>query len=71
MEVWKKFVLDLQLTKNYTHVHLGNNNEIRKAYDAFTNPIFYLIDKEGKLIGKKISTNTLRKILIGHIQTGK
>ncbi len=71
METWKKFIQDYQLTRNYTHVHLGNNNEIRRAYDAFTNPLFYLIDKEGKLIGRKISPNTLRKILISHIQTGK
>jgi hypothetical protein len=71
METWKKFIQDYQLTRNYTHVHLGNNNEIRRAYDAFTNPLFYLIDKEGKFIGRKISTNTLRKILISHIQTGK
>jgi hypothetical protein len=71
LEVWKKFIYEFQLTRNYTHVHLGNNNEIRKAYDAFTNPIFYLINKEGKLIGKKISPNTLRKTLIGYIQSGK
>ena len=69
--VWKNFINEHHLDLNYMHVHLGNNNEVRKAYDAFTNPIFYLINKEGKLIGKKISTNTLRKILISYIQTGK
>jgi hypothetical protein len=44
----------------------GNNEnlELRKAYDAFTNPLFYLLDKDGILIAKKLSTNSLRKILI-------
>ena len=42
----------------------NENLELRKAYDAFTNPLFYLLDKDGILIAKKLSTNTLRKILI-------
>jgi hypothetical protein len=70
-EVWKAFIKEHQLNKNYVHVSLGNNNEIRKAYDAYSNPLFYLIDKDGKFIGKKISINTLRKILINYIQSPK
>lgn len=67
-EVWKSFILEHKLSHNYLHVSLGNNYEIRKAYDAFTNPLFYLIDKEGRFIGKKISVNTIRKILINYLQ---
>jgi hypothetical protein len=59
------------LDNNYIHVSLGNNNEIRKAYDAYTNPLFYLINKEGKFVSKKLSVNTLRKIIVNYIQTGK
>jgi hypothetical protein len=70
-EIWKSFITEYHLDRNYVHVNLGNNNEIRKAYDAYSNPIFYLIDNEGRLIGKKISVNTLRKILVSHIQSGK
>lgn len=70
-EIWKTFIKDNHLDNNYIHVSLGNNNEIRKAYDAYTNPLFYLIDSNGRLIGKKISINTLKKILITYIQTGK
>ena len=70
-DVWKSFINDYHLNRNYVHVHLGNNNEIRKAYDAYSNPIFYLIDNDGRLIGKKISVNTLRKILVSNIQSGK
>ena len=65
--VWKDFILNNKLDDQYTHVIMSSNNEnleLRKAYDAFTNPLFYLLDKDGILIAKKLSTNTLRKILI-------
>jgi AhpC/TSA family len=65
--VWKDFINKNKLDLQYTHVIMSGNNEnlsLRKAYDAFTNPLFYLIDKDGVLIAKKMSTNTLRKILI-------
>jgi hypothetical protein len=67
-EVWQAFINEHHLTINYVHVSLGSNNDTRKAYDAYTNPIFYLIDKDGSFIGKKISVNTLRKILVSNIQ---
>lgn len=70
-EVWKAFINEYHLIRNYVHVSLGSNNDIRKTYDAYTNPIFYLIDKDGSFIGKKISVNTLRKILVTNIQGGK
>ena len=66
-EVWKDFILTHQLTDEYAHVIMSGNDEnlaLRKAYDAFTNPLFYLVDKDGILLAKKLSTNTLRKILI-------
>ena len=69
--IWKSFIHEYQLINNYVHVSLGNNDEIRKSYNAYTNPLFFLIDKEGKFIGKKISINTLRKVLISYIQSPK
>jgi hypothetical protein len=70
-EVWKAFIREKGLIYDYMHVSLGNNNDIRKAYDAYTNPLFYLINKQGRFVGKKISVNTLRKVLLTYIQTGK
>ena len=69
--IWKAFINDHHLDHNYMHVSLGNDNEIRKAYDAYTNPLFYLIDNHGKLIGKKISVNTIKKVITGYLQNGK
>jgi hypothetical protein len=70
-EIWKSFINDHHLYHNYMHVTLEGNNEIRKAYDAFSNPLFYLINSDGKFVGKKISANTLKKILIADIQSVK
>ena len=65
---WSNFINTYHLNKDYTHVKLGNDLNIRKAYDAFTNPLFYLIDRDGILLAKKISTNTLRKELVQAFQ---
>jgi hypothetical protein len=70
-DIWKAFINDFNLSNNYMHVSLGANNEIRNAYDAYTNPLFYLIDKQGKFLSKKLSTNTLRKILSNYLQNIK
>ena len=61
---WIDFINKHHLVNNYTHVLLGNDLPIRKAYDAFTNPLFYLIDKDAILLAKKISPNNLRKELV-------
>jgi thiol-disulfide isomerase/thioredoxin len=66
LPVWKDFINKYSLTNNYVHVNLGANVEIRKSYDAFTNPIFYLIDNKGILIGKKLSPLTLRNMVLAN-----
>jgi hypothetical protein len=64
--VWKDFINIYSLTNNYVHVNLGANLPLRKSYDAFTNPIFYLIDKNGILIGKKLSPQTVRNMILAN-----
>jgi hypothetical protein len=66
LPVWKDFINTYRLTNNYVHVNLGTNVEIRKSYDAFTNPIFYLIDKNGILMGKKVSPQTVRNMILAN-----
>ncbi len=61
---WIDFINKYHLVNNYTHVLLGNDLPVRKAYDAFTNPLFYLIDRDAILLAKKTSPNNLRKELI-------
>jgi hypothetical protein len=61
---WINFINKHHLVNNYTHVLLGNDLPVRKAYDAFTNPLFYLIDRDAILLAKKTSPNNLRKELV-------
>lgn len=64
--IWKEFIYTYKLSNNYMHVNLGANVEIRKNYDAFTNPIFYLIDNNSILMGKKLSPLTLRNMVLAN-----
>ena len=61
---WIDFINKYHLVNNYTHVLLGNDLPIRKAYDAFSNPLFYLIDRDAILLAKKTSPSNLRKELV-------
>jgi thiol-disulfide isomerase/thioredoxin len=68
-EIWKNFINNYHLINNYIHVTIGENNDVRKAYDAYSNPIFYLIDKDGRFISKKLGINSFRSILLDYIQS--
>lgn len=62
--VWKQFIIDYKLSNKYTHVKMQSYSmDLRKKYDAFTNPLFYLISKSASLLGKKISPNTLQRFI--------
>jgi hypothetical protein len=65
---WGNFIKTNHLTNNYVHVNLGLNMDIRKSYDAFSNPLFFLIDRDAILLAKKLGVNTLRKELIKAFQ---
>jgi len=47
-------------------VNFGNNMDLRKSYDAFTNPIFYLVNNKGILLGKKLSPQTVRNLILAN-----
>jgi hypothetical protein len=66
LSIWKDFIVKYNLSKNYINVNLGNNMDLRKSYDAFTNPIFYLVNKKGILLGKKLSPQTVRNLILAN-----
>ena len=68
---WVGFIDTHHLTNNYTHVQLGDDLAIRKAYDAFSNPLFYLLDRDAILLAKKLSPNNLKKELLAAFQNFK
>jgi hypothetical protein len=66
LPVWQDFIKTYNLSTNYVHVNLGTNLPLRKSYDAFTNPIFYLIDNNKILMGKKVSPQTVRNMILAN-----
>lgn len=58
---WQKFISDYKLTSRATHVELPIVSEIRTQYDAFSNPVFFLLNRSGEIVAKRISPSTLRK----------
>ena len=68
---WKRFIKDYRLVNQYTHVKMAANSLVRNAYDAYSNPVFFLIDQQAKMVAKKISPSTLRRILVTQLQLGK
>ena len=66
LPVWHDFIKTYNLSTNYVHVNLGTNLPLRKSYDAFTNPIFYLIDNNKILMGKKVSPQTVRNMILAN-----
>lgn len=63
--VWLDFIKKYHVTTNALHVDLPANSPIRSTYDAFANPTFYLLNRKGEVVAKKISPSTLRKYFAG------
>ncbi|MFD3274867.1 hypothetical protein [Aquirufa echingensis] len=58
---WRKFISDYKITTNAKHVELPSVSDIRTQYDAFSNPVFFLLNRAGEIVARRISPNTLRK----------
>lgn len=60
--VWKNFIYSNHLTTKFVHVMMSTDQKIRTFYDAYSTPQFFLIDKNHKLVAKKISAVSLRRM---------
>ena len=62
-ESWKKFLVEKKLT-DFTHVfdpiHLNN---LKEQFDITATPVIYLLDKEKKIIAKKLSHEQVVEIV--------
>ncbi len=68
---WHKFIEDKKLHNHWVHVHnpsrMGN---YRADYNVYSNPIFYLLDKDAIIIGKRIDHSNIGG-LIKHLNDEK
>jgi thiol-disulfide isomerase/thioredoxin len=64
-EKWKEFIKEKNLDSTYwLHVHDPNHiGGFRKNYDVRLNPVLYLINREGKIVGKRIDHSNLTSLI--------
>jgi thiol-disulfide isomerase/thioredoxin len=62
LEGWKKYVEENELP--WINVHdLGGRNRIHDVYDIFSTPVIYLLDKDKKIIAKRLDIENLKKMI--------
>jgi hypothetical protein len=59
--IWVDFIKQYLVHSNTLHVEFPENAPQRAAYDAFSNPTTYLINRKGEIVAKKISPSSLKK----------
>lgn len=68
LEAWKEFIEDKQLT-DWINVHdRGGRNRIHDIYDIYSTPVIYLLDKDKKILAKRLDLETLQKILDSELE---
>ena len=58
---WCNFITKHQLKTNYVHVSIPADSKIQSYFDAYTNPVFHLINKNSIFESQKISSVSLPK----------
>jgi peroxiredoxin len=62
-DTWKKFIVDKKLT-DFVHVfdpiHLNN---LKEQFDIIATPVIYLLDREKRIIGKKLASDQVVEIM--------
>jgi len=58
---WREFISEYKLTSNAAHVTLPSEGNLQSIFDAFSNPMFHLINRKGELKAKNISEISIRK----------
>jgi peroxiredoxin len=62
-EKWKKFIEDKKLNDFWYHIRPDGIDKYRSNYNVYSNPIFYLIDKSGKIVGKRFDHTNLEGLI--------
>jgi thiol-disulfide isomerase/thioredoxin len=68
-EKWKTFINENKLDKNWLHVHdPSHTSNFKSLYDVYSTPVVYLIDTNGKIVGKRIDSSNIAD-LIGFLES--
>jgi thiol-disulfide isomerase/thioredoxin len=68
-EKWKTFITDNKLDTYWLHVHdPSHTSNFRNVYDVYSTPIVYLINRNGKIVGKRLDSGNMAD-LIGFLES--
>ncbi len=63
-EKWVKMINEKKLVKNWIHTHdPTRSGNFRNTYDVYSTPTVYLIDRAGKIVGKKIDHSNVAGLI--------
>jgi hypothetical protein len=61
-KTWLDFIEKYKLRRNYLHVSMPDNGtNIRNAYDAYSNPVFYLINNKNQIVLRKFGSSSIKR----------
>jgi thiol-disulfide isomerase/thioredoxin len=63
-EDWSKFIRTHKLNTNYAHVNLPKESKLRELYDAFSTPIYFLIDSDSDFLARRISPVSIKRYFL-------
>lgn len=68
MEKWKKYIEEKGLTDWLNYIDKLQETNFRVYYDIYSTPVIYVIDKNKKIIAKRLDIENLRKFLDHQIE---
>jgi len=67
MEKWQKFIVDKKLEKGVHVFDPRQNTNFRESYDVYSTPVSYILDKDKKIIAKRLPPESLLDVLSNQI----
>lgn len=64
-ENWEKFIKEYKMENFINGADIELQNYFRETYNIESTPQFYLLDKDRKIVGKRLNAETLPKLLEG------
>lgn len=61
LDKWKQFISTYKITSNALHIRIPNEGNIRTLFDAYSNPVFHLINQKSEMKAKNISPISIRR----------
>jgi thiol-disulfide isomerase/thioredoxin len=68
---WMKFIREKKITEWYNMRDKGNHTDFKKTYDIYATPVMYILDKNKKIIAKRIGVEDVDGFITQYEKTHK